>query len=276
VSPGKGGRPDDATGYYHTRQGVAGSRRGHDRADRPPPIAPTDRPRSRASLSRPLAETLVSRSTLRGGSEHATSVAASASRSVRIGKSRRGTGSRRIKPPLERDGHRSPTLLNTSRNNAGYTGVLRGTQMHGESGAQRSDQHFRFAFTRRRSGVRGPQRPPIYPRLRAARLGGCPRCCHSWRSEASTRAGKDRGIRSARTAVVDVTTWHSVARLDLPVLTDGHADQPRRLADPKSSRLRPRRIIDAASDARRDCGNKRIPAIPAALSASVRLRPTES
>jgi hypothetical protein len=35
--PGEGGRPDDATGYYHARQGVAASQRGDDRADRPGP-----------------------------------------------------------------------------------------------------------------------------------------------------------------------------------------------------------------------------------------------
>ena len=42
----------------------------------------------------------------------------------------------------------------------GHSEVLTGTQRHTEIAAQRADQHIRLALTRRRPGVRVPQRPP--------------------------------------------------------------------------------------------------------------------
>ncbi len=64
----------------------------------------------------------------------------------------------------------------------GHSPVRRGTQRYSIRRSQHSDLQVRPALARRRSGVRAPQRPPIYPHvclrsfLRAA--AWCPFWCH--------------------------------------------------------------------------------------------------
>jgi hypothetical protein len=66
-------------------------------------------------------------------------------------------------PPQAASGYDVHNTCITTRR---HSKVLSGTQRHTVSAAQRSDLHVPFALTRRRSGVRLPQRPLTKPQVR--------------------------------------------------------------------------------------------------------------
>ncbi len=115
---------------------------------------------------------------------------------------------------------REPVTASASHrhNEPVHSKVGSGTHRQAVIAAQAPDQRVHFALTRRRPGVRVPQRPPIYLRFPAVGHGCRPPCCHSCcQSGYATRA---------RRAAIRHRPLQNLASI-LPVNSTAHREQVR-------------------------------------------------